>query len=82
MLVRVFVCVYLFLERGQEGEREGEKHQWLPLLPALSWAGTGNPGMRPDLESIPDLSLCQRTPIPLSHTAQGFFVFLFCFVSI
>ena len=42
--------IYLFLERGREGAREGEKHQvWLPLkLPTGDLAH--NPGMCLDWE--------------------------------
>ena len=44
--------IYLFLERGREGEREGEKHQCevafhMPLTGDLAH----NPGMCPDWES-------------------------------
>ena len=43
--------IYLFLERGREGEREGEKHQpvvasHVPPTGDLAW----NPGMCPDWE--------------------------------
>ena len=44
--------IYLFLERGREGEREGEKHQ---CVFASHMPPTGdlarNPGMCPDSES-------------------------------
>ena len=44
--------IYLFLERGKEGEREGEKHQ---CVVASHVSPTGdlahNPGMCPDWES-------------------------------
>ena len=44
--------IYLFLERGRVGEREGEKHQ---CVVASHVAPTGdlarNPGMWPDWES-------------------------------
>ena len=44
--------IYLFLERGREGEREGEKHQ---RVVASHVSPTGdlarNPGMCPDWES-------------------------------
>ena len=44
--------VYLFLEKGSEGEREGEKHQ---CVVAFCVPPTGdlahNPGMCPDWES-------------------------------
>ena len=56
--------IYLFLERGREGKREGEKHHvWLPLTcPVLgTWPSTqkeisqlkrvSQPGMCPDWES-------------------------------
>ena len=43
--------IYLFLQRGKEGEREGEKHQ---CVAASHMAPPGdlahNPGMRPDWE--------------------------------
>ena len=43
--------IYLFLEKGREGEREGEKHQ---CVVASHMAPTGdlacNPGMWPDWE--------------------------------
>ena len=45
-------CIYLFLERGKEGERQGEKHQ---CVVASHTPPTGdlahNPGMHPDWES-------------------------------
>ena len=47
-------CIYLFIfrDRGREGEREGEKHQYVV---ASHVPPTGdlahNPGMRPDQES-------------------------------
>ena len=82
--VLFFVClcvfkIYLFIfrERGREGEREGEKHQcvrdinWLPLrCPKLGiWpatqacALTGNPTSDP--------LLCRPALNPLSHTSQN-----------
>ena len=45
--------IYLvFRERGREGEREGEKHQWV-IVPHASPTGdpAHNPGMCPDWES-------------------------------
>ena len=43
---------FFFRERGQEGEREGEKHQWV-IVPHASPTGdpAHNPGMCPDWES-------------------------------
>ena len=44
--------INLFLERGREGEREGEKHQCLDASPAPSTRDlVCNPGMCPDWES-------------------------------
>ena len=76
----IFKIFYLFIfrERGGEGEREGENHpcekessfSWLPYMP---WAGkepttqacalTGNWSS--------DILLCRRTPNQLRHTGQG-----------
>ena len=54
-------CIYLFFERGREGEREREKHQ---CVVASCTPPTGDlacsPGMCPDWESN-----------PLSHPSQG-----------
>ena len=51
----VFLRFYLFIfrERGREGEREGEQHQccWLPLMCSSTWDLARNPGMCPDWES-------------------------------
>ena len=43
------ILFILFLERGMEGEREGEKHQCVVAPPTGNLAR--NPGMCPDLES-------------------------------
>ena len=58
--------IYLFLERGREGERQGEKH-WLvashtPPIQDLAH----NPGVCPDWESNSDLLVCRTKPNPLS----------------
>ena len=68
-----FFKIYLFLDRGREGEREGEKCQcvWLPLtcrLPgtwpaAQACALTGN-GISNPLVHRPALN-------PLNHASQG-----------
>ena len=54
--------IYLFLERGREGKREGEKHQWgvASQAPPPFWG----PGLQP--RHVPRLVLNA-----LSHTSQG-----------
>ena len=83
MFLNIFI--YLFLERGREGKREGEKHQ---CLVASHMAPTGdlahNPGMCPDWESnqrpFGSQTSAQSTephqpgPISLSHI---FILYLF-----
>ena len=73
----IFLNIYLFIfrERGKDGEREGEKHQCVvalmcPLLGtcpatqacALTGNWTGNP------------LVCEPSFNPLSHTKQGIFL--------
>ena len=48
----IYLFIYLFLERGREGEKEEEKHQCViasHMLPTGDLAC--NPGMCPDWES-------------------------------
>ena len=62
-------CIYLFLEKGREGGREGEKHHvWLPLVrPLLGiWPTTQACALTGNRTS--DLSVCRVMPKPLSHT--------------
>ena len=65
--------IYLFLERGRKGEREGEKHQcvgasWV----APTWDLACNPGMCSDWESNWwPFSLQALALNPLSYTSQG-----------
>ena len=75
--------IYLFLEREREGEREGEKHEWVI---AFHTPPTGdlahNPGMCPDRELNQWPSGLQPMLNPLSHTSQGWFYILkliFCY---
>ena len=73
--------VYLFRERGREGEREGDKHQCV-VAPHVFPTGdlARNPGMCPDWESNQRPYGLQALS-PLSHTSQGYSIyFLFpCF---
>ena len=69
-LFKGFIC--LFLERGREGEREGEKHQ---CVVASHVAPTGDqartPGICPNQESNWRLFGLQSMLNPLSYTSQG-----------
>ena len=55
----------------REGETEGEKHNWLPLVSpqpgtfpsTQAWALTGN--------QTSDLFICGTTLSPMSHTSQA-----------
>ena len=74
LLLRFLYRFYLFIfrERGKEGEREGEKHQCV----VASWAPpTGdlacNPGMCPDWESNRWPFGLQAALNPLSYASQG-----------
>ena len=64
--------LFIFRERGQEGEREGEKHQWMVASHvALTGALACNPGMCPDWESNQQPFGSQPVLNPLSYTSQG-----------
>ena len=69
-----FFSFYLFIfrERGREGEREGEKQQ---CVVASHVAPTGalacNPGMCPDWELKRRPFSLQPTLSPLEYTSQG-----------
>ena len=65
--------IYLFLERGREGEREGEKHQCvvashMPLLLG-TWPTTQTCALIGNRTGDP--LVCRLLLIPLSHTSQG-----------
>ena len=53
----LFICLFIYRERGREGKNELEKHRcernisWLLLTWAVTWDWTGNPGVCPDQES-------------------------------
>ena len=66
------LILFIFRERGQEGEREGEKHQWMVASHvALTGALACNPGMCPDWESNQQPFGSQPVFNPLSYTSQG-----------
>ena len=88
-IIFVFICIFqkilfIFRERGRNGEREEEKHQ---CVVASHMAPTGdlahNPGMCPDRESNRQPFDSQPTFNPLSYTSQSniytFIVFHFLF---
>ena len=64
--------IYLFLERGREGDKEGEKH---PCVVASCMPPTQdlarNPGMCPDWESNGDPLIHRPALNLLSHSSQG-----------
>ena len=64
--------LFIFKEKGREGEREGKKHQ---CVVAAHVAPTGdlacNPGMCPDQESNQLHFDSQPELNPLSYTSQG-----------
>ena len=54
LLINIFSRFYLFLERVREGEREGEKHQYVVASRAPPTEDLAhNPGMCLDRESNP-----------------------------
>ena len=64
--------IFIFRERGREGEREVKKHQSVASRPLPDW------GTKPTTQAcaltrnpIVDLLLCRMTPNRLSHTGQG-----------
>ena len=69
--------LFIFRERGREGEREGKKHQ---CVVASHMAPTGdlpcNPGMYPDWKSNWQPFGSKPALNPLSYTSQGCFYFL------
>ena len=78
-----FKILFIFRERGREGEREGEKHlceretssHCLLHTPTQDLAC--NPGMCPDGNQTGNLLVWRRTtPNLLSHTSQGLFLYI------
>ena len=49
-IFKIYLFIFIFRERGREGERGGEKHQCVCLLGALINDLACNPGMCPDWE--------------------------------
>ena len=67
-----FFLFQFFLERGEEKDKEGEKHQ---CVVASHTPPTGNlacnPGTCPDWESTGNPLVPRPALNPLSHTSQG-----------
>ena len=60
--------IYLFSERGREGESEGEEHQCVVASHAPPTGDLAlNPGMCPDWESTGDPSVHRPALSPLSR---------------
>ena len=68
--------IYLFLERGERREKEGEK-LWsvAPRTPPTGDPAC-SPGMCPDWDQTYNLLLCRPALNPLSHSSRGWFLFL------
>ena len=66
--------IYLFLDRGEEREKERERHKnmWLPLTCPTLGNLARNPGMCPDWESNQQLFGSQAGTQPPSNTSQGY----------
>ena len=64
---------FIFRERGREGEKEGEKHQYVVASCAPPTGDLAcNPGMCPRLGiKLLTLMTCRPALNPLSHTSQG-----------
>ena len=78
MCVCIFKNIYLFLERGREGEREGEKHQCVVasrMPPQVgTWPATQACALTRNRTGDP---VVRRPALnPLSCTSQGMFAFL------
>ena len=78
-----FLLLFIFRRRGREGKREGEKHQYEREMSIGCLSRAFQPGTEPATQACAltgnqtwDLSLCGMTPNQLSHTSQGFKVFL------
>ena len=76
--------IYLFLERGKGREKDSERNMDMWNINQLTLA-CPHPGTWPPTQACAltgnqtrDLSVCGRTPSPVSHTSQGFFNFFQC----
>ena len=64
--------LFIFRERGREGERAGEKYQYVVASHALPTGDLAlNPDMCPNLESKWRPLASRLALNPLSHTSQG-----------
>ena len=71
-----FIYLFIFKERGREGEQEGEKHQCVVASHAPPPGDlASNPGMCPDWE-LKQRPFGSYAGVPLSHTSQGCLVAL------
>ena len=64
--------LFIFRQRGREGERKGEKHWSVASCRPQTRNQILTPGMCSDQNQTGDLSLRRMTPNPLSHAGQGF----------
>ena len=68
---KIYVFIYLLIERGEGREKEEKTHQPVASCTHPNLGPNRNPGMCPDQNRVGDLLLCGRTPNQLSHTDRG-----------
>ena len=71
--------LFIFREKGRQGEREGEKHQCV-VASRMPTAGNlaSSPGMYPDRNHTRDPLVHRLALNPLSHTNKDHFLIHFC----
>ena len=67
--------IYLFLEGGRQGEREGNINVWLPLVRPLLGTQPAAQACALIGNRISDPLLCSLGLSPLSHSSQGLTLF-------
>ena len=76
MLYFFKIYLFIFRERGRDGERQGEKHQFVIAFHVAPTRDPAcNPGMHPDWESNQWSFGSQPTLNPLNYTSQGYALF-------
>ena len=63
--------IYLFLERGREGQRERNINVWMPLVRPLLWTWPATQACALTGNWTVNALVCRRVLNLLSHTSQG-----------